>query len=106
MDRAKQDGRTFPEELDRIGIPYRTVNFWKNGKSSPNAMWLELLYYAGYDVVWILTGENENEPEQNETNMDIPFYNQVDTFTDCTVQILTNTITGESSVGWWENHHN
>ena len=24
-------------------------------------------------------------------------------YPDCTVQVLTNTVTGESSVGWWEN---
>ena len=23
--------------------------------------------------------------------------------TDCTVQVLTNSVTGECSVGWWDN---
>ena len=26
-----------------------------------------------------------------------------ETFTDCTVQVLTNSVTGEVSVGWWRN---
>ena len=34
-----------------------------------------------------------------ETNI----YDQEETFPDCTVQVLTNTATGETSVGWWKN---
>lgn len=34
-----------------------------------------------------------------ETNM----YDKEETFPDCTVQVLTNTATGEVSVGWWKN---
>ena len=30
-------------------------------------------------------------------------YNEEVIYPDCTVQILKNTITGEESVGWWEN---
>jgi len=36
-------------------------------------------------------------------NMDIPIFDQVETYTNCTVQVLTNSITGEVSVGWWQN---
>ena len=31
------------------------------------------------------------------------FYDKEETFPDCTVQVLTNTATGETSVGWWKN---
>ena len=31
------------------------------------------------------------------------FYDQEETFPDCTVQVLTNSATGETSVGWWKN---
>lgn len=31
------------------------------------------------------------------TNM----YDTVETYENCTVQILTNTLTGEVSIGWW-----
>ena len=31
------------------------------------------------------------------------FYDKVETFPNCTVQVLTNTVTGDVSVGWWNN---
>ena len=34
-----------------------------------------------------------------ETNI----FDQEEIYTDCTVQVLTNTVTGEVSVGWWRN---
>lgn len=34
-----------------------------------------------------------------QTNM----YDQEETHTNCTVQVLTNSVTGEVSIGWWEN---
>ena len=34
-----------------------------------------------------------------ETNL----FDQEELHTDCTVQVLTNSVTGECSVGWWEN---
>lgn len=30
-------------------------------------------------------------------------YDKVEEHKNCTVQILTNSITGETSIGWWEN---
>lgn len=30
-------------------------------------------------------------------------YDQCEIHPDCTVQILRNSVTGEVSVGWWEN---
>lgn len=33
----------------------------------------------------------------------ISFYDQVETYPNCTVEVLTNTHTGEVSVGWWKN---
>lgn len=34
-----------------------------------------------------------------ETNI----YDKEEIYPDCTVQVLTNTATGETSVGWWKN---
>ena len=34
-----------------------------------------------------------------ETNI----YDKEETYPNCTVQVLTNTVTGEVSVGWWKN---
>ena len=33
----------------------------------------------------------------------IGIYDEVEVHDNCTVQILKNTITGEISVGWWDN---
>lgn len=33
----------------------------------------------------------------------ISFYDQVETYPNCTVEVLTNTHTGDVSVGWWKN---
>ena len=44
---------------------------------------------------------NRRAPEivKVETN----FYDKEETYPDCTVQVLTNTATGDTSVGWWKN---
>ena len=44
---------------------------------------------------------NRRAPEivKVETN----FYDKEEIYPDCTVQVLTNTATGEVSVGWWKN---
>lgn len=34
-----------------------------------------------------------------ETNL----FDQEELYENCTVQVLTNSVTGECSVGWWEN---
>lgn len=36
------------------------------------------------------------------TEPEVAVYDKEETFTNCTVQILTNTVTGEVSVGWWK----
>lgn len=33
----------------------------------------------------------------------VPLFDMEELYPDCTVQILTNTETGETSVGWWPN---
>lgn len=44
--------------------------------------------------------ERENE---HSVNIDIPFFDREEIYTNCTVQVLTNTVTGEVSIGWWQN---
>lgn len=31
------------------------------------------------------------------------FYDKEEIFENCTVQVLTNTVTGDVSIGWWKN---
>ncbi len=33
----------------------------------------------------------------------VSIYDEEEIHTNCTVQILRNSITGETSIGWWEN---
>ena len=40
-----------------------------------------------------------NDVLKVETNI----FDKREVFTDCTVEVLTNTVTGEVSVGWWQN---
>jgi hypothetical protein len=39
----------------------------------------------------------------DEPIIDVPFFDQEEIYTNCTVQVLTNSITGEVSIGWWQN---
>lgn len=41
-------------------------------------------------------------PEEEET-VEVNLYEEVELHTNCTVQILRNVLTGELSIGWWEN---
>lgn len=36
-------------------------------------------------------------------NIDMIFYDKEETHENCTVQILTNSLTGKQSIGWWKN---
>ena len=43
-------------------------------------------------------------PEQpKEPKVECNLYDKEETHENCTVQVLTNTTTGEVSVGWWKN---
>lgn len=39
-----------------------------------------------------------------EAQTDVNIYDQEETYHGCTVQILTNTVTGQTSVGWWQEN--
>ena len=47
--------------------------------------------------------EVEIPEEKTFVNSRVAFFDKEETFENCTVQILTNTKTGETSVGWWKN---
>lgn len=38
------------------------------------------------------------------TSIEINLFDKTETYDNCTVEILTNTITGEQSIGWWKNN--
>ena len=33
----------------------------------------------------------------------IAYYDQEEIYPNCTVQVLTNSVTGDVSIGWWRN---
>ena len=35
---------------------------------------------------------------------EVRIYDKEELYTDCTVQVLTNTVTGDTSIGWWQNN--
>jgi len=47
----------------------------------------------------IIFFQSQIKGDKIETNM----YDKEEIFENCTVQVLTNTLTGEVSVGWWKN---
>ena len=47
--------------------------------------------------------DDEAVPQDGEEAVEVNLYEEVELHTNCTVQILRNVLTGELSVGWWEN---
>lgn len=43
--------------------------------------------------------QSQIKGDKIKTNM----YDKEEIFENCTVQVLTNTLTGEVSIGWWKN---
>lgn len=48
-------------------------------------------------------GAEHDGPVITEVQSAISFFDQEEIIENCTVQILTNSKTGEVSVGWWRN---
>ena len=73
IKRRVQYGRIKPE-LDRLTIPERSYSRWKKGKDNPQSFWLQQLAFAGYDVHWILTGQDRCQG--TEIDFDIVDYEE------------------------------
>lgn len=43
------------------------------------------------------------EPDEIDREIEVNIYDREEIHENCTVQVLTNSVTGEVSVGWWEN---
>lgn len=46
---------------------------------------------------------NDAEKGHDNQKVEINAYDKEEIYHDCTVQVLTNTVTGEVSIGWWRN---
>ena len=58
--RCAEKGWTLTKVLDEVNIPYGTFRDWSMGKYNPTAIGLESMALAGYDVIYILTGEKKD----------------------------------------------
>lgn len=45
----------------------------------------------------------ERRKKPDVVKVETNFYDKEEIYENCTVQVLTNTTTGEVSVGWWRN---
>ncbi len=41
--------------------------------------------------------------KQNNTKVSMNIFDKEEIYSNCTVQVLTNSVTGEVSIGWWKN---
>ena len=58
-ERASQNGTRLEEELKKLGILKKSFEVWECGRFSPSAYFLQQMALAGYDVLYILTGAQE-----------------------------------------------
>lgn len=60
--RASQNNRSIDQECRTFGGTRKNHSDWKHRGLSPQAFFLQQMAFAGYDVMWILTGGmNENK---------------------------------------------
>ena len=58
---------------------------------------------AGYNYCTDCMSTCKDALSKEVTVTEINIFDKSEIHTDCTVEILTNSITGETSIGWWEN---
>lgn len=60
-DRAKKNRTTFEEELKNLNFFKSAIKAWEEKGYAPSAYYLQKMCLAGYDVIYILTGERKHE---------------------------------------------
>lgn len=88
--------RRWPKDLDYAIIAYTPVC------SNPDCV----IYNA--DTKYYKTKQESIEAWNkrslgNNMQYEINLFDEEETYPDCTVQVLRNSITGSESVGWWRN---
>ena len=59
-ERAKQNGTKLEEESMKLYVSRKVMNDWELRNRNPSAFFLQQMALAGYDVFWILTGQEGN----------------------------------------------
>lgn len=58
--RAWKEETSFFAQCRKIDVFDAQLRAWAAGKANPCAVTLANMYEAGYDIVWILTGKEQN----------------------------------------------
>lgn len=67
-------------------------------------MWLSRFWWTEKSIRELEIIEKKiHEMTDSGEKFDINIFDQCEEFENCTVQVLTNTVTGEVSVGWWQD---
>ena len=85
------------DELTNSLIGLRDMNLSKEIMPGIHVCSTEFL-----NVIKELAGEAVKQLEIAATEVTIPIYDEEEIHYGCTVQVLRNSSTGETSVGWWE----
>lgn len=60
-----QNGIRISAEKKKLDINSCTLFHWEHGEHAPTSYFLRKMALAGYDVMWILTGEESKVPHEN-----------------------------------------
>lgn len=59
-ERSQENGTKLEEESMKIYVSRKVMNDWEIRNRNPSAFFLQQMALSGYDVYWILTGQEEN----------------------------------------------
>lgn len=60
--------------------------------------------FVGEDMA-IEAWNKRTETHEERTETEVNIYDEVETYQNCTVEVLKNSVTGETSIGWWKNEN-
>lgn len=59
-ERSKKNRTKLEEESMKVYVSRKVINDWEIHNRNPSAFFLQQMALAGYDVFWILTGQEAN----------------------------------------------
>lgn len=59
-ERSKKNGTKLEEESLKVYVSRKVMNDWEIRNRNPSAYFLQQMALSGYDVYWILTGQDGN----------------------------------------------
>ena len=88
---------------------YDSLYFFDNKKkeelpSFANEIWYETLHWYD-DFMEIIENELVTPKEEKITNIETNIFDKSTIYTNCNVEVWENSITGESSVGWYRTEN-